>query len=131
MSLLFVYGSLKSGMALCDYMADHRYLGLARTRPMYKMYNLTAGFPALVEDRDGRPVWGELYEVSDFSVLDELEGVGQGYYRRGSVYLTDLHLTALPHAGVSFEQLDAKTADCYFWLRGLDDSVECPAPCWR
>ena len=80
--LVFVYGSLKRGCELHEYVADQRFIGVAKTVPAYELYDC-GSYPAMVRsDRDGNAVAGEVYEVTPqrLAVLDEVEGVSQNLY---------------------------------------------------
>ncbi len=86
---LFVYGTLKRGCSNHRYLADQKFLGLARTTPGFRLYNL-GGYPGIAthaNDRDG--VVGEVWLVEDAALqdLDRFEGVHEGLYRRESVRL--------------------------------------------
>jgi gamma-glutamylaminecyclotransferase len=73
--LLFVYGTLMRDGANHALLAGQRFLGPARTRPGYALFNF-GDHPGMVASaRDGMAVHGELYEVarSRIPTLDELE----------------------------------------------------------
>jgi len=73
--LLFVYGTLMRDGVNHSLLAGQRFLGSARTRPRYALFNLI-DYRGLVEcEHDGTVVHGELYEVSRTLLprLDELE----------------------------------------------------------
>jgi gamma-glutamylcyclotransferase (GGCT)/AIG2-like uncharacterized protein YtfP len=83
-TLLFVYGTLKRGCSNHRYLAGQHFVGLARTPPGYRLYDL-GGYPGIVakpDDRDG--VVGEVWSVDDEALtqLDKFEGVHEGLYRR-------------------------------------------------
>ena len=71
---LFVYGTLMRGGRNHHALIGQRFLGLARTRPLYALFDL-GPYPGLVRDSTGRAVDGELYEVEVrlLSVLDAIE----------------------------------------------------------
>jgi len=82
---LFVYGSLMQGEELDGYLA-----GLtprpAKTRG--QLFRLPAGYPTLVPSANSEWVKGELVSLSSmarFRVLDMVEGVGRGLYRREKI----------------------------------------------
>ena len=80
---LFVYGTLMRGGLRHPLLAGQRYLGEARTRPRYELFDLGA-YPGLVRrDADGRAVHGELYEVAVGLLprLDAEEGAPAKYRR--------------------------------------------------
>jgi gamma-glutamylcyclotransferase (GGCT)/AIG2-like uncharacterized protein YtfP len=86
MSQLFVYGSLKRGLANHSELRDARYLRETRTRPAYRLVQLFE-YPAL--DRGELAVEGELYQVSDARLL-ELDAFEEPHlYRRSEVELED------------------------------------------
>lgn len=87
--LLFVYGTLKRGCSNHRHMAGHTFVGEARTRPGFRLYDV-GGYPGLVaapDDRDG--VRGEVWSVDAAGLehLDRFEGVAEGLYRREGVPL--------------------------------------------
>lgn len=106
---LFVYGTLKRGCSNHPQMAGAHFLGLARTPPGYRLYDL-GGYPALVgtpEDVSG--VVGEVWSVDPDGLdrLDRFEGVHEGLYRRETIVLlppfadrpVDVYVSALPVVG--------------------------------
>ena len=79
---LFLYGTLKRGLSNHGYMTGQRFLGEARTAPLYRMVNC-GGYPGLfVVERNGVSVRGEVWEVDDEcrAELDVLEDVAHGLY---------------------------------------------------
>jgi gamma-glutamylcyclotransferase (GGCT)/AIG2-like uncharacterized protein YtfP len=82
MTKVFVYGSLRKGLANHALLADSRQLGQFRFELSFKMYSL-GGFPALVQDESSRPITGEVYEIDQptFLRLDRLEGYPHFYDR--------------------------------------------------
>lgn len=83
-TLLFVYGTLKRGGCNHHQLAGQRFIGPARTRPGFTLYDL-GGYPGLVAaatDQEG--VVGEVWSVDTTSLqaLDAFEGVHEGVYRR-------------------------------------------------
>lgn len=86
---LFVYGTLKRGCSNHHHLAGQAFLGLARTRPGFRLFDL-GGYPGILAhaaDRDG--VVGEVWSVDDDALrrLDEFEGVHEGLYRRAPIAL--------------------------------------------
>jgi gamma-glutamylcyclotransferase (GGCT)/AIG2-like uncharacterized protein YtfP len=70
--LLFVYGTLKRGGCRHGPLSGQRFLGEARTRPRYALYDL-GDYPGLKESEEGgQVVRGELYEVES-TLLDWLD----------------------------------------------------------
>jgi len=89
MTLLFIYGTLKTGQRRNFYLTRDgaQCLGEARTAPKYALFRpLLTDYPCLVEDeKRGVAVEGELWEVSDkaLETLDFVEGVPRLFQRRG------------------------------------------------
>lgn len=72
---LFVYGSQKRGGSRAYVLRGQRLLRDAVTAPHYKLFDLGL-YPGMVRvESDGRPVYGELYEVRSGlkSLLDQME----------------------------------------------------------
>jgi gamma-glutamylaminecyclotransferase len=81
-SLVFVYGSLKRGFGNHHFLREQRFLGEARTRPVYRLLSFHA-YPGMIEaDNQGRSIHGEVWEVDAAckEALDQLEGVNYGHY---------------------------------------------------
>jgi gamma-glutamylaminecyclotransferase len=73
---LFVYGTLMRGGGRHPLLAEQRFLGETRTRPLYALFDLGA-YPGMVRRyADGQAVYGELYEVAVrlIPLLDKAEG---------------------------------------------------------
>lgn len=109
---VFVYGSLKKGYALHHLLEDQQFLGLARTLPLYRIYDL-GEYPGLIDVPDGLEIHGEVYEVSAEALerLDAAEGVSDGYYARRQIQL-------LP-------PFDQSTTHAWFWLRAVKGCRDC------
>jgi gamma-glutamylcyclotransferase (GGCT)/AIG2-like uncharacterized protein YtfP len=75
--LFFFYGTLKKGQCRNGVLSEQEYIGPAKTKPNYLMYNC-GSFPALVEvaEGEGKEIEGELWRVKDslIPVLDRIEG---------------------------------------------------------
>jgi gamma-glutamylcyclotransferase (GGCT)/AIG2-like uncharacterized protein YtfP len=83
---LFVYGTLMWGGVRHRLLAGQRFLGEARTRPLYGLFDL-GPYPGLVRrDAGGAAVCGELYEIAVglLARLDAEEGAPT-LYRREAV----------------------------------------------
>ena len=107
MTPIFVYGTLKQGSSNHSSLAGQHFLGLARTVPGYRLYEV-GGFPGMVawpDDRHG--VTGEVWSVSSpcLDELDALEGISEGLYQRVPVPLQQ-----------PFASLGAQT---YLYLRSI------------
>jgi len=90
-TLLFVYGSLKSGQQGHERLAGQEFVRAARTVPIYRLYGL-GWHPGLVLDqKSGLSVRGEIYSVDEptLAKLDEYEGVPAGF-RREHIAIADL-----------------------------------------
>ena len=88
-SLVFVYGSLKRGGSNQHYLAGQKFIGVARTTPGFRLFDL-GQYPGMIPfagDRDG--VSGEVWsvEVDCLDHLDVLEGIAEELYRREPVPL--------------------------------------------
>ncbi len=88
-TLVFVYGSLKRGGSNQHYLAGQKFIGMARTMPGFRLFDLGT-YPGMVpfaDDRDG--VSGEVWsvEVDCLEHLDLLEGIVEGLYRREPITL--------------------------------------------
>jgi gamma-glutamylaminecyclotransferase len=106
--VLFVYGTLKRGCRSHGRLSDAAFLGVAWTKPLYRMYSCGA-YPGLVFANAGESVEGELYRVN-FDVviaLDRFEGVE---YQRKPIeliefaaeawaYIFQADVSALPPCG--------------------------------
>lgn len=81
MTIVFVYGTLRSGQGNHRRLARARFLGEAQTAPRYTLISI--GCPGLLEGGE-TAVFGELYEVdsSTLASLDQLEGHPHFYERR-------------------------------------------------
>ncbi|HEX3152534.1 MAG TPA: gamma-glutamylcyclotransferase family protein [Gemmataceae bacterium] len=90
MTVLFFYGTLKSGEQSNHLLAGQRFVGPARTVPIYRLYGI-GWHPGLVVDRQsGLAVHGELWAVDDAALarLDEYEGIPD-YFRREAIAIAD------------------------------------------
>ena len=106
MTRLFLYGTLKRGGVSAHLLAGQRFVGPARTRAAFRLYELE-GYPGLVPAEGGNAVEGELWEVDPACLvrLDQWEGVDQGLYARGPVALQPPH--------------DGARAEAYFYRRSV------------
>lgn len=133
--LVFVYGSLKQGMMRNNALQGQRYIGIAATAPDYAMFQLS-GYPALIDSthpeaavllKEGKSIWGELYEVDGTCVqeLDKLEGVGTGLYQRKAIQLKDIMTYTLPSCQDTFASFIAKKAETYFYKKPIGGAKDC------
>jgi gamma-glutamylaminecyclotransferase len=109
---LFVYGTLKRGQKRHRFLAGQKFVGTARTLPLYGLFNL-GDYPGLVERSDGRSIEGELWEVDAASLplLDQVEGCHEGLYRRANIQLLPPH--------------DQLAVFSYFYEKNLDGAEDC------
>ena len=86
MNEIFVYGTLKRSEANHDLLGDSQYLGDYETDPRWGLLNLGA-FPAMIPSN--KAVKGEVFLVDDdvLEVVDTLEGVDHGLYKRHRIYI--------------------------------------------
>ena len=114
--LVFVYGTLKTGYRLHAHMTGSRFLGEARTEPLYRLFRID-WFPGLVESLDGTGIRGEVWEVSASTLrqLDVVEEVDAGLYERRVIRL------AAPFNEMAVES--------YFFLGDVSDAEDC-GDCW-
>jgi gamma-glutamylcyclotransferase (GGCT)/AIG2-like uncharacterized protein YtfP len=113
--VLYVYGTLMRGGVRHPVLAGQRFLGEARTRPYYALFDLGA-YPGLVhQEAGGRAVFGELYEVATslIPLLDRIEGA-PSLYRLESVLIEG-------HRGDVFT---------YFYQRDTRDCPLCADDRW-
>lgn len=80
--LVFVYGTLKKGFRLNSYLGDSKFLGEAHTLEGFAMRGYS--FPYIARKRGGHQVCGEVYRVSEETLLqlDYVEGNPSHYQRR-------------------------------------------------
>jgi gamma-glutamylcyclotransferase (GGCT)/AIG2-like uncharacterized protein YtfP len=117
MTLVFVYGTLKSGGSNHRFLSGQAFIGAARTPAGFTLFSL-GEYPGMIRwpaDRAG--VTGEVWAVDDAGLgeLDRLEGVAEKLYRRAPVPL--------------LAPFTETTVETYFYLRNLDG---CPhiGPTW-
>jgi gamma-glutamylcyclotransferase (GGCT)/AIG2-like uncharacterized protein YtfP len=81
--LLFVYGTLKRGLANHNLLHGQEFMGEAMTAPRYQLYD-KGPHPCLVEvEAESVAVHGELWSVDERALarLDEFEDVPHGFVR--------------------------------------------------
>ncbi|MEP3479364.1 MAG: gamma-glutamylcyclotransferase family protein [Fuerstiella sp.] len=94
-SLVFVYGSLKRGFPLHQHLAGANFIDDAKTASMYFLVNC-GEYPGLrhaTNQQPGVSIVGEIFQVDakTLVLLDEVEGVCAGLYRREAVQLRGTH----------------------------------------
>ncbi len=115
---LFVYGTLKQGFCRNSYLNGQQFLGTARTTANYRLFDC-GSYPGLVTASairvDGLPVKGEVWcvDAACLAILDEVEAVGEGLYRRERVELES------PFDGMYIET--------YFFNRSTNGLRDCGA----
>ena len=83
-TLLFVYGTLKRGLSNHHFLAGQRFVGEAKTQPIYRIHHL-GWHPGMVEmGEGGLEVEGEIFEVDEASLsrMDAFEEVPEHFVRR-------------------------------------------------
>ncbi len=118
-SLLFVYGSLMSGLSAADMLANVACLGPARTASSFALVTLN-GYPGLVPGASS--IHGELYRVPKhlWPRLDGYEGAPR-LYRRVPIELADGG-RALAYLLTEDYAAAAEPTDAVDWRRGLPGS---------
>ncbi|MBK8040298.1 MAG: gamma-glutamylcyclotransferase [Verrucomicrobiaceae bacterium] len=113
MTRVFVYGTLKRGGENHSWIEGQRFVSMAKTRPVYRMFDL-GGYPGMVRDVQGMSIEGELWEVdaAGLAKLDVLEDVAGGEYER-----------------VAMELEGGEMAEGYLYLREVSGCRDC-GPCW-
>lgn len=125
MNLLFVYGTLKKGHIRNAALERERYIGTARTIDKYAMFTVST-YPGLVESNQncaGKKILGELYEVGDecIQLLDGIEGVDFGLFKREEIILEDYTVVNLPLSADAFAKLHVKIAQAYIYLKDISE----------
>ncbi|WP_437203107.1 gamma-glutamylcyclotransferase family protein [Planctomicrobium sp. SH664] len=108
---VFVYGTLKRGFCRHSALVGERFVGTARTQPLYRMVNLGT-YPGLFRvSQEGLSIVGEVWDVSAecLSRLDEIEGIAEGEYCREPIQLIDV----------------PEPVDAYFSLHPRDRYPDC------
>ena len=79
---VFVYGTLRKGYRLNAILEDSYFIGTFKTEEKFSMFTMGA-FPAVIPNKDGVQIAGEVYEVtaSVLKELDDVEGVPYHYER--------------------------------------------------
>jgi gamma-glutamylcyclotransferase (GGCT)/AIG2-like uncharacterized protein YtfP len=116
-TLLFVYGTLKRGCSNHRYLADQTLVGIARTPPGYRLYDL-GGYPGMVSRPDDTlGVTGEVWSVDDDALerLDRFEGLHEGLYRREPVSLRPPFDGEIVHAYFSELSVEGRREVGHSW----------------
>ena len=133
-TLIFVYGTLKDGFSRSNALASQRYIGTAISTEGYGMY-AHGGYPALVDKTlaeasnvvAAKQIYGELYEVDDICLqkLDKIECVDVDLFERKIIHLDLINMTRLPFFQNSFDLLNNKQAQAYFFKRSVSGCANC------
>lgn len=83
-TVLFFYGTLKTGGQSNHLLAGAKFLGPARTMPLYRMYAISWHPGLVLDQKNGMSIHGELWAVDDalLARLDEFEGVPELFTRK-------------------------------------------------
>lgn len=116
-TLIFVYGTLKTGGVNHAQMAGQRFAGPAKLVPGFTLYSL-GEYPGLVVDplaRDG--VTGEIWAVDSTALdrLDAFEGVDKGLYARVPAPLATW--------AEALSSTESKRVWMYLYRRGIEGRV--------
>jgi gamma-glutamylcyclotransferase (GGCT)/AIG2-like uncharacterized protein YtfP len=116
-NLLFVYGTLKRGHQRSSLLQDQRFIGVANTLPIYKIFQYR-GYPALIPCDEGNRIYGELYEVSDSCIIDvdRVECVHEGLFVRKDIKIENYNLFSLPIHKESSLKLFSNIAFSYHFV---------------
>ena len=120
--LIFVYGTLKRGLCRAHFLAGQHFVGVARSLPLYRMFNC-GSYPGLRSaPQDGLSIVGELWSVDSecLARLDREEGVHEGLYARQAIEM------AAPFPA----QLASSTCEAYFYLPSVEGLPDC-GDCWN
>lgn len=79
---VFVYGTLRKGLAWSHLLYTSRFLGEAKTKNKYALYS--DRIPYVIEYKEVSQIVGEVYEVDNETLqkLDQLEGHPNWYRRK-------------------------------------------------
>lgn len=82
MKRVFVYGTLRKGLAWHHLIKGSNFLGEATTKEKYSLY--ADGIPYVLENQKNIHITGEIYEVDEqtLNTLDQLEGHPNWYCRK-------------------------------------------------
>lgn len=88
MPLFLIYGTFMRGQPGHANLDGARFLEAVATAPRYRLFEVDARWPALIEDEDGVEIAAELYEIDEAHLarLSELEPPG---WSRAPVELAD------------------------------------------
>lgn len=134
--LAFVYGTLKRGFGNYWLMEDMmqkgnaHFLGTARTEHRYPLVCGPFQVPFMLNNpEEGHHVKGEVYSIDSAGVerLDELEGVDKGHYKRLSIALRDLRITATELHPDEERLVVAAQAEAYFAYPSYSDGMAAAA----
>ncbi|TLD70148.1 gamma-glutamylcyclotransferase [Phragmitibacter flavus] len=102
--LVFVYGTLKRGLENGHYLTGQKFLGEARTQPLYRMASF-GGYPGMYpvsesESENGLAIHGEVWSIDETTRarLDLLEDLAVGLYTFDPVKLAPPFDTVEVHA---------------------------------
>lgn len=139
MQLLFVYGTLKQGFRSNKFLQNSKYIGIAKTKPIYGMYAFR-GYPALItqplaiisEVKAESSILGELYEVNESTLqqLDVYEGVESNLFKRQLIELDSITLVGLPCSKSAYEKIASKNALAYIFQQNIKGAADC-SPIWH
>lgn len=108
MTRVFVYGTLKRGGENHHWIDSQRFVGVTKTKPVYRMFDL-GGYPGMLKAENGLAIEGELWDVDPpgLAKLDVLEDVAGGEYERVPI------------------ELESGEAEGYLYLRSVAGCRDC------
>lgn len=91
-TVVFFYGTLKTGGQSHHLLAGAEFLGPARTLPLYRMYAISWHPGVILDQANGTAIHGELWAVDDILLarLDRYEGVPVLFTREAIAVLGDV-----------------------------------------
>lgn len=114
---LFVYGSLKKGFALNQYLSKSKFIKEHTTEGRYEMRSICDAYPIISEGMGGagKHIKGEIYKVSkqDMKRIDQIE-LGAGYFKK--TIENDLIAYVYPVVQGELTSKVKQEEDTYEWL---------------
>lgn len=122
-SLFFAYGNLKKGFPQHHLMRRANFLGVALTEKKFHLYQVSY-FPALFVSSDSMQVFGEIYEVDDFLLLDAVNNVGgQSFFSRQKIFLEEINMCGSPCRSSCWNDVRHSSAETYVCQMPMRDYV--------
>lgn len=105
---LAVYGTLRKGYGLNSYLSEGKFIGMFRLNN-FNLY-MSGGLPTIKEGKESVVV--EVYEITEdlLQILDRVEGVSSGFYKRKLVKINDFDVYVYV-GGYSFNENDCRLVE--------------------